>query len=113
MAAIAAASSGSRASRTLITPPSLLSPLSGDSLFACCRLMDIWNFKHPFLGRTFMREAVVVSYARTGMANSGRGGFNISPAVSIAAPRVKHAEEKSGVETPAVAEFFSGNGAHG
>ena len=26
-----------------------------------------------------MREAVVVSYARTGLAKSGRGGFNITP----------------------------------
>ena len=26
-----------------------------------------------------MREAVIVSYARTGLAKSGRGGFNITP----------------------------------
>ena len=32
-----------------------------------------------------MREAVVVSYARTGLAKSGRGGFNITPAMSMAA----------------------------
>ncbi len=34
-----------------------------------------------------MREAVIVSYARTGLAKSGRGGFNITPPMSLAAPR--------------------------
>ena len=28
-----------------------------------------------------MREAVIVSYARTGLAKSGRGGFNITPPI--------------------------------
>src|SRR5260221_10202250 len=109
MAAIAAASSGSRASRTLITPPSLLSPLSGDSLFACCRLMDIWNFKHAFLGGTFMREAVVVSYARTGMAKSGRGGVNITPTRFLAPHARKHAGGKAGGQTAARQGCFMGN----
>ena len=27
-----------------------------------------------------MREAVIVSYARTGLAKAARGGFNINPA---------------------------------
>ena len=45
-----------------------------------------------------MREAVVVSYARTGLAKSGRGGFNITPTVSMAAHAVKHAVERAGVE---------------
>ena len=40
-----------------------------------------------------MREAVVVSYARTGLAKSGRGGFNITPTMSMAAHAVKHAVE--------------------
>ena len=30
------------------------------------------------------REAVIVSYARTGLAKSGRGGFNVTPVVSMA-----------------------------
>jgi len=38
-----------------------------------------------------MREAVFVSYARTGLAKSGRGGFNMTPAMSMAAHAVKHA----------------------
>ena len=45
-----------------------------------------------------MREAVIVSYARTGLAKSGRGGFNITPTMSMAAHAVKHAVERAGVE---------------
>jgi acetyl-CoA C-acetyltransferase len=60
-----------------------------------------------------MREAVVVSYARTGLAKSGRGGFNITPTISMAAHAVKHAVEKAGVELDAVEDSFMGNVAHG
>jgi len=60
-----------------------------------------------------MREAVIVSYARTGLAKSGRGGFNITPTVSMAAHAVKHAVEKAGVEAEAVEDCFMGNVAHG
>jgi len=60
-----------------------------------------------------MREAVVVSYARTGLAKSARGGFNITPTVSMAAHAVKHAVERSGVEKEAVEDCFMGNVAHG
>ena len=56
-----------------------------------------------------MREAVVVSYARTGLAKSGRGGFNITPTVSMAAHAVKHAVERAGVEKEAVEDCFMGN----
>jgi acetyl-CoA C-acetyltransferase len=60
-----------------------------------------------------MREAVIVSYARTGLAKSARGGFNITPTVSIAAHSVKHAVAKAGVEGAAVEDVFMGNVAHG
>ena len=56
-----------------------------------------------------MREAVIVSYARTGLAKSGRGGFNITPTVSIAAHSVKHAVAKAGIEAAAVEDVFMGN----
>ncbi len=59
------------------------------------------------------RETVVVSYARTGLAKSGRGGFNITPTVSMAAHAIKHAVERSGVEKEAVEDSFMGNVAHG
>ncbi|MFN3257249.1 MAG: acetyl-CoA C-acyltransferase [Ilumatobacter sp.] len=60
-----------------------------------------------------MREAVFVSYARTGLAKAGRGGFNITPAMSMAAHAIKHAVAKSGVEPEAVEDVALGNGAHG
>lgn len=60
-----------------------------------------------------MREAVIVSYARTGLAKSARGGFNITPTVSIAAHSVKHAVAKAGIEADAVEDVFMGNVAHG
>ena len=60
-----------------------------------------------------MREAVIVSYARTGLAKSARGGFNMTPTVSIAAHAVKHAVGKAGIEPMAVEDVFMGNVAHG
>jgi acetyl-CoA C-acetyltransferase len=60
-----------------------------------------------------MREAVFVSYARTGMAKAGRGGFNITPPMTMAAHAIKHAVEKSGVEPELVDDVTIGNVAHG
>ena len=60
-----------------------------------------------------MREAVIVSYARTGLAKSGRGGFNITPPMSMAAHAIKHAVERSGVEAGFVEDCYMGNNAHG
>ena len=60
-----------------------------------------------------MREAVIVSYARTGLAKSGRGGFNITPTVSMAAHAVKHAVERSGADPDLMEDCFMGNVAHG
>ena len=59
-----------------------------------------------------MREAVIVSYARTGLAKAGRGGFNITPPMTMAAHAVKHAVAKSGVESDFVADCIFGNVAH-
>ncbi|NNE11780.1 MAG: acetyl-CoA C-acyltransferase [Ilumatobacter sp.] len=60
-----------------------------------------------------MREAVVVSYARTGMAKAARGGFNITPAMSMAAHAITHAVDRAGVEPEAVEDVALGNGQHG
>ena len=60
-----------------------------------------------------MREAVIVSYARTGLAKSGRGGFNMTPVMTMAAHSIKHAVERSGVEPEAVEDVVLGNCAHG
>jgi acetyl-CoA C-acetyltransferase len=60
-----------------------------------------------------MREAVVVSYARTGLAKSGRGGFNITPTVSMAAHALQHAVQRSGLDPAEIEDVFLGNCAHG
>jgi acetyl-CoA C-acetyltransferase len=60
-----------------------------------------------------MREAVVVSYARTGLAKSARGGFNITPPMTMAAHAIHHAVERAGVEKDYVEDCYLGNCAHG
>ena len=60
-----------------------------------------------------MREAVIVSYARTGLAKSGRGGFNITPPMSMAAHAIKHAVDRAGVDKAYVEDCYLGNCAHG
>jgi acetyl-CoA C-acetyltransferase len=60
-----------------------------------------------------MREAVVVSYARTGLAKSHRGGFNMTPAVTMAAHAVKNAVARSGLAPAEIEDVYLGNVAHG
>ena len=60
-----------------------------------------------------MREAVIVSYARTGLAKAGRGGFNITPPMTLAAHAIKHAVAKSGVDPKDIEDCYLGNNAHG
>ncbi len=60
-----------------------------------------------------MREAVIVSYARTGLAKAGRGGFNVTPPMSMAAHAIKHAVAKSGVDPKDIEDCFLGNNSHG
>ena len=60
-----------------------------------------------------MREAVIVSYARTGLAKSGRGGFNITAPMSLAAHAIKHAVARAGVDKEYVEDCYLGNCAHG
>ena len=60
-----------------------------------------------------MREAVIVSYARTGLAKSGRGGFNMTPTMSMGAHAVKHAVERSGLDPAAIEDCIMGNVTHG
>jgi acetyl-CoA C-acetyltransferase len=59
------------------------------------------------------REAVIVSYARTGLAKAGRGGFNVTPPMSMAAHAIKHAVERSGVESDFIDDCYLGNNSHG
>ena len=44
------------------------------------------------------KEAVIVSTARTGLAKSGRGGFNITHGAAMAGHAVKHSIERANLE---------------
>ena len=64
-------------------------------------------------GTRHARSSHRLSYARTGLAKSARGGFNMTPAMTMAAHAINHAVAKSGVEPADVEDVYLGNGAHG
>jgi acetyl-CoA C-acetyltransferase len=57
-----------------------------------------------------MREAVIVSYARTGLAKSVRGGFNQTHGAAMAGHAIQHAVARAKVEPEAVEEVTIGCG---
>ncbi len=57
-----------------------------------------------------MRRAVIVSYARTGLAKSGRGGFNITHGAALAGHSIKHAAARAKLEPDAVEDLILGCG---
>lgn len=57
-----------------------------------------------------MGRAVIVSYARTGLAKSGRGGFNITHGAALAGHSIKHAAERAKLEPDAVEDLILGCG---
>ena len=56
------------------------------------------------------REAVIVSTARTGLAKSGRGGFNITHGAAMGGHAIKHAIERAGIEPGEVEDVIMGSG---
>src|SRR6202048_2826535 len=60
-----------------------------------------------------MREAVSVSSPQPVLAKSGRGGFNITPPMSMAAHAIEHAVKRAGVDKEYVEDCYLGNCAHG
>ena len=61
-----------------------------------------------------MRQAVIVSYARTGLAKSMRGGFNNTPAMTMLGHAIEHAVQRAGVESAEVEDVVAGSvAAHG
>ncbi|MBI1186868.1 MAG: acetyl-CoA C-acyltransferase [Alphaproteobacteria bacterium] len=58
-----------------------------------------------------MRRAVVVSYARTGLAKSGRGGFNETHGASMTGHAIKHAVERAKVDAAEIEDVVIGCGA--
>jgi acetyl-CoA C-acetyltransferase len=55
-----------------------------------------------------MREPVIVSYARTGLAKSARGGFNNTPNVTMLAHAIEHAVKRAKIEPGEVEDVVAG-----
>ena len=55
-----------------------------------------------------MRQAVIVSYARTGLAKAGRGGFNNTANMTILGHAIEHAVQRSGVDPAEVEDVIAG-----
>jgi acetyl-CoA C-acetyltransferase len=55
-----------------------------------------------------MRQAVIVSYARTGLAKAGRGGFNNTSHMAILGHAIEHAVQRSGVDPKDVEDVVAG-----
>ena len=58
-----------------------------------------------------MGRAVIVSYARTGLAKSGRGGFNNTHGAAMAGHAIKHAVERSKLDPAEIEDVVLGCGA--
>ena len=56
-----------------------------------------------------MREAVIVSYARTGLAKTGRGSLNDTHGITMAGHAIKSALERANVEAEAVEDVYLGS----
>jgi len=55
-----------------------------------------------------MRQAVIVSYARTGLAKAARGGFNNTSNMTILGHAVEHAVQRSKVDPAEVEDVIAG-----
>ena len=55
-----------------------------------------------------MREAAIISTARTGLAKAMRGGFNKTHGITMGGHTVKHAIERAGVEAGEVEDVIFG-----
>ncbi len=57
-----------------------------------------------------MRDAVIVSYARTGLAKAIRGGFNNTHGAAMAGHAIKHAMSRGGIDPAEVDDVVLGSG---
>lgn len=55
-----------------------------------------------------MRQAVIVSYARTGLAKAGRGGFNNTSSMTMLGHAIRAAVERSKVDPAEVEDVIAG-----
>ncbi len=56
-----------------------------------------------------MREAVIVSTARTGLAKTGRGSLNDTHGITMAGHAIKHAIARAGIEADEVEDVYLGS----
>ncbi|MEM1149609.1 MAG: acetyl-CoA C-acyltransferase [Pseudomonadota bacterium] len=56
-----------------------------------------------------MREAVIVSTARTGLAKAGRGSLNDTHGITMAGHAIKHAIARAGIEAAEVEDVYLGS----
>jgi acetyl-CoA C-acetyltransferase len=57
-----------------------------------------------------MREALIVSTARTGLAKSVRGGFNMTHGAAMTGHAIKHAISRAGIDPAMVEDVYIGAG---
>jgi acetyl-CoA C-acetyltransferase len=57
-----------------------------------------------------MREALIVSTARTGLAKSMRGGFNMTHGAAMTGHAIKHAISRAGIDAGMVEDVYIGAG---
>ena len=57
-----------------------------------------------------MREAVIVSTARTGLAKAGRGGFNDTHGAAMGGHAIKHAIARAGLDPADIEDVYMGCG---
>ncbi|MBN9577154.1 MAG: acetyl-CoA C-acyltransferase, partial [Alphaproteobacteria bacterium] len=55
-----------------------------------------------------MRQAVIVSYARTGLAKAARGGFNDTSNMTMLGDAIEHAVKRSKVDPAEVEDVVAG-----
>ena len=55
-----------------------------------------------------MKEAVIVSTARTGLAKSVRGGFNITHGAVMGGHTIRHAVSRAGLDPAEIEDVYMG-----
>ena len=68
------------------------------------------SFYSKIKGIVTMREAAIISTARTGLAKAIRGGFNKTHGITMGGHTVKHAIAKAGIEAGEVEDIIFGCG---
>ena len=68
-----------------------------------CKLVQVFEYAHLCL----VKEAVIVSTARTALAKSWKGAFNMTHGATLGSFAVKAAVERAGIDPPEVKPEFA------